>query len=1345
MSQTKRLFYYYLESAIKYKFRSRTIFFLALTWLIPSLLAELANYGTDFYIEKAINVIKHEIGSILYSLFTFLYYLFFGLLLSLTFSWVSIIIKSVLIVFFGILELFYKKEGPLIIYKKARRLKINEAWFNELSKKFYSQEIKSKYVNGLHQDLQFQKNQLDLILRFNDLKKSSLEIINDIEIDIKSFENIYNEVSKIIKDTQKNLPNYRPYQTFPNTLYTQLFEIKRILKINRKSLNRLGFKTLKSGNSTISLELNTIQYINYKSPQKSDFENWEKYEQETFRQMLDNYNNIISAIYSLNQNLHKLNKKSIFIVGNAGVGKTHLSAHLSAEIKKESNYPILISAKKFSGESTDLNRVFLNLLEIDSSYQLRDILLRINKFAIQKNCRVYFIIDGLNETTDDKIGFNKMWKFHLESFTSQIDQFSHLFLIGTLRESYVDRVWSQRPKDLLSLDGFNHYDVREACDLYFNHFKINVSNLKIANLDFFRVPLLLDLFCKLKNGPRAEVVTIVLNVHSYIEIFQGYITKLKNEVRTILDLASLTPINLGFDNSSSRFLFNNDAICSNDDFVMDFDNNPLVRNDESIAKAILEGYLIYIKDYIESNDDEVIMFTQQEVGGFLLADKINSDFPLTQDLIDSNIFKEKLIGDDEGKVHQLHFDILKFLIALKPDLILESDNKNIQQLSWWYLYNSDHKLIDGSIIEKTSDSFKEDFMVSDAVRASSSFWFNPEHRFNFSFIYDNLKKLSQWEYDLKWNLFIYSYASEIRHIINEYQEELSQDYDAKILKLKTKFIITILSSNIRELRDLATNALLSFGINNPIGLLDLTIDSRRFKDSYIYERMVHCCYGVTLNNQNQKKFVKDALPRYADKFFSIQFAQNTDKSVYNYIVTDSIKHIIDLSILKGVFKLNEEDYDRVCNYEFVPPTEWLEPSQEEQDIVDGSRERNPPEPIRMDFGIYTIPRLIRRDEVHPKIATANIWKRIFQVGFELLDLSQENDEIENDFHRGHKVYRFNGKVDRLGKKYCWIAFFDYAGKLLLDKQLRVWDKGDSSYGPYYERLGDVDIDISRPSKKHIVTKQLFFEDLLKDKRKGKLNWNETDKIDLIKGIFRQSFESDDYTLLYGFIDQREDETYDTRSFLKIESIFVDRKRLPEIIGIENKLFEWDDDINVSPSYLYDVYFGELYWADSVPSMKRNFESFPTGKLVKEKKYLGKHDLIKQEYEGFSLGDLVDIQIPEKIGIETEPTLMDYRWESNSEIFKTFGEFVPSSNLGKALSLKPDCISGNILDDNLKIATRSIEFEGENFYSSNYNFLRSDLLKEYINNKDLALVYQVKQHSYDKSYNHYRKLKFFIRK
>ena len=1325
---------YGIKTYIEY-LSKRSIYAWGIKYFSISIVSELVKASFNERIELIYTFLENEVGAWAFLLAWVIFEIILGGF-SIFFVWISIPIKIGLVVFFSFLH--YKKTTSSSIFRP------NTKWFEFINNKFYSEEIKSKYVNELHQDLQFQKNELDLVTKFDELKISSAELINEIQKTIVSFENNYNAVLEITKTEKKELPDYKPYRTLPNLLNTKLIVIVKSLKSNSKFLKQNGFKILKDSKQPILIEIESLEYINYKPRERDDFQNWEKQEQGIFYRMLGNYNETISAIHSLNERIKKINKKSIFIAGNAGVGKTHLSAHLTAELKGAKNYPILISAKKFSGESTDLDRVFLNLLNIPDSYQLRDVLLKINKFAVKKNRRVYFIIDGLNETTDNNIGFNKMWKIHLESFTNQIKQFSHLFLICTLRKSYVDRVWAQKPKNLLSLDGFNHYDVREACELYFKHFKINASNLKTANLDFFRVPLLLDLFCKLKNGSRTEEVTIALNVHSYIEIFQGYITKLKNEVRTKMDLASLMPINEGFDNSASRFLVNNDAICSNDDFVLDFDNNPLVRNDESIAKAILEGYLIYIKDYIGHNDDEVIMFTQQEVGGFLLADKIVSDFPLTQDLIDSDLFKEKLIGNDEDKIHQLRYDILKFLVALKPDLILKHTSSYIQSLTWWYLYNSDYNLIDGYIVEHISNSFKKNFTVSEAVRESNSFWFVPEHPFNFSFFYKNLKKLSQWEYDLSWSSFIYAHASEIKDIINDYLEELKGDNDLNIKEIKTKFIITILSTNIRELRDIATNAILAFGIGNPLELLNLTVDSKNLNDIYIYERMVHCCYGVSLNNQNEESFVNDVLPKYSKSFFKMQFAENTDTSVYNYIVTDSIKHIIDLSILKGVFELNDDDLSRVKNYQFVAPYDWIEPTQEEQNVVDASREMSPPDPLRMDFGIYTIPRLTDREVLHPKIAIANIWRRIIQLGFELLDLNQGYDEIDKDFHWGHKVYRFKGKVDRLGKKYCWIAFFDYAGKLLLDEKLNVWYKGDSSYEPHYERLGDVDIDISRPGKDYIATEQIFFEDLLKEKRKANQNWNEIDKIDLVKDLFNQSFESDEYTLLYGFIDQKEDESYDTRTFLKIESIFINRVSLENIVDIENKVYEWDDDIDASPSYLYDVYFGELYWADSVPSIKKNYNSFPTGKLIKGKKYLTARDLIQEKYKNYRVGNSINIDVSEKIGIETEPTLMDYRWESDSELFKTFGEFVPSSNLGKQLGLRPDCKTGNILDANLDIATKSVEYMSENFYSSHYNFLRTDLLNRYMEEKNLALIYQVKQFSYDKL-SQSRKLKFFINK
>src|SRR5690554_7414042 len=72
----------------------------------------------------------------------------------------------------------------------------------------------------------------------------------------------------------------------------------------------------------------------------------------------------------------------------------------------------------------------------------------------------------------------------------------------------------------------------------------------------------------------------------------------------------------------------------------------------------------------------------------------------------------------------------------------------------------------------------------------------------------------------------------------------------------------------------------------------------------------------------------------------------------------------------------------------------------------------------MDFGIYTIPRLVKRedDDYDRRNAISNIHKRIFELGYKELDLGGATEEKFKEFIWGHKIYGIDGKVDKLGKK-----------------------------------------------------------------------------------------------------------------------------------------------------------------------------------------------------------------------------------------------------------------------------------------------------------------------------------------
>lgn len=136
-------------------------------------------------------------------------------------------------------------------------------------------------------------------------------------------------------------------------------------------------------------------------------------------------------------------------------------------------------------------------------------------------------------------------------------------------------------------------------------------------------------------------------------------------------------------------------------------------------------------------------------------------------------------------------------------------------------------------------------------------------------------------------------------------------------------------------------------------------------------------------------------------------------------------------------------------------------------------------------------------------------------------------------------------------------------------------------------------------------------------------------------------------------------------------------------------------------------------------------------------------IIGKNYRREDSEEVIDEMRYKTIQFNSEPTLIDYLWESNSKLLTGFGEYFPSVRLGKYLNLKADSKSGKILDENLKLAFKCIHYEDDKFFKNTFNYMRSDLLKKYMTENNLALVYQVKQHSYDEDLLHNRKLKFFI--
>ncbi|NBA88423.1 NACHT domain-containing protein [Emticicia sp. CRIBPO] len=1223
---------------------------------------------------------------------------------------------------------------------------VTAKWFDDLLFISYDDEIKSKYIHDLYLSNVFERQSLKSILKFSEWRRSISEEVSTCKSSVVGFKHALKDFYQVA-DIEDEVDH-----VFSNSFLTRIKELENnIDKIERElddlkssfELEGYGVLFLKSQITQISIPIKEI--IGLPAPKWSEFLDRHAEVFDVFHQVSQFFNDVYYDLSKLNKVIENFRNEcsNKIITGKAGTGKTYIAAHVVNKAKENGDHVLFFKPRQFNGDNINLNERLLQLLQVPLGYTINEVLEKLNNFASSNDKRCFFIIDALNETTKSNIGFSSIWRNQLQDFINQVSLFSHLFIICTLRSSYISQIWNTPPSSLVETRGFEKQeDLINLCNLYFNHYKIKVQNFATADLDIFKIPLLLDLYCRLINEPRINEKKITLDMKTYLQIFEDYVGRVISEVKFKLNLFADKWIVKGFFNSSEMFFFNNQGVISISDFSDAFDLEENVTNDNSIARAVLEGYLIFIKDAIDQRL-EVVKHTQQEVGGYLLAKYLSEKHKSIHDLLNDKIFSEKVIGSKSSDHHQLRLDILKFIIALRPEINLNLSTRESLASSWWYLYNGFDYKKDGDLPQHLLKHVS-DYDLQEILSLTSSHWLKHEIKYNFHFVALILEELDLWKFDLSWTFFIYKESGSFFEFIADSIQKIKKDNrnDLEYHKLVAKLTTYVTATNIRELRDNATIYLIEFGKRHPLELIELAEYSVLLADKYIYERLASCCYGVALTLQNDEDFVRRILPEMTNRLYNLQFSSSSTCQVFNYIVIDSIKHLVDLAIYKQVFSLSEFEVQKLEKFEFEVPHEWVDPNEQQIELIDESDEMSWPEPIGMDFGIYTIPRLIDEDYSRRRHAISNVYKRIFELGFRTSDKLSFKDENFRDFYFGNNISRVKGKVDRLGKKYSWKGFFDFAGFLLKNGKLDVYETYSGKKN--YTRLSDVDIDVSMPFKDYILPMRLYSEDLIVD-RIGNPSWYNEIKIDSVFELFEHSFENEKYSMLHGMVEQRVNEEYKIRSYLMIETFFIKKnENLPKAKEISLKtLFDWSSDNHFSPDHLYRKYFGELYWAvKEIERLETDKVLIPTGEYIDFKRIVTSRNLFENGYRHKDIGKEVIEKQAIKMSFDSEPTLVEFSWESKSIVLSGSNEYYPSIKMGKTLGLKAEPEKGLILDSDLNKCFYCVGFK-DAYFENDFHYFRKDLLFKYMNDNNLALLYQVKQHSYDESGPHNRALKFII--
>ena len=1043
-----------------------------------------------------------------------------------------------------------------------------------------------------------------------------------------------------------------------------------------------------------------------------------------------------------------INQAELNILGRAGTGKTHIACNICDDRLKAELPALFISGIRFTSDRP-IEEQLRNILDIPSSYNWNDFLQALSAAAEAYHTRIPLIIDGLNESTHNG-AFSNVWRLSLKGLVQEVAQTKNIVLITTCRTSYKEAIWGDEdPPNMVYAWGFDTDEVEQAIEKYFNEYKIK-ADLTGAPLTQFEHPIYLKIFCESKNRDRRAEKHIYVGEQTLFEVFDEYLNQCNRTVCDRLGLHPRTPIVQPALNKMAAYLWTNRSRdIPLDELVHIVDDQSRKKLDwlSSKTHAIeAEGLLVY-RDWAEVG--EAMYFTYDLLGGYLIARYlIQQAAKDVQGFLHREETVAALFSEDYQTLHPLHNDIVRCLAALLPaetDQFLHklTDNEMAFSVSIEALFEISPQYLNEDCIDLVTRLFERDQNRKPLLELAETTVGHVGHPFNASFWSKQLLGLSMPERDLKWTEYVRPNVESFEKILVRFEEACQSNQDLsdigkKRLHLLAEYIMWVLTSTRRPLRDKATRALYWYGRRFPQEFLDLVVNSLSINDPYISERMLAATYGVAMARQHDfqdNSFTKEMLP-YGRKLYEAMFKPKAPHSTTHILARDYARRTIDITLIHHSDLLTEEERKHI-----TPPftqggmRKWGE--SEDRD-AGGYRDGNAP--LGMDFENYTLGRLVKdrrnydfeHDEY--KRVRANIFWRIYGLGYSL-DSFGDIDKQLAQANWGYGRSADGRKTDRYGKKYSWIAFYELAG-FRQDKGLLP---------DYYDapRISDIDIDPSFPIEQREYN--LVKKDFLGDRKISTEEWVlKSDPPDMTPYLQVDQLcgEQGTWVLLDGHLGQKNDQI-DREIFAFLQGLIVKSEESEEIVETLKKQEKIDrHTLSWCPEDYY-TYAGEIPWCDIYPRNSWEELRLETGVVLVSREQpvlLRNGEPISEEdtYQFFDSIGMIGMRDEEVIKAQLreqglEPSVetveveqkehqickilfpvRDNNWsDSQSSAVPGRSIIVPSRQIAEALNLCGQPQSFDLFEKDGRRASITFSYGEKWGEGQSFTYLREDLLKRYL--------------------------------
>ncbi|VDN47296.1 conserved protein of unknown function [Petrocella atlantisensis] len=734
--------------------------------------------------------------------------------------------------------------------------------------------------------------------------------------------------------------------------------------------------------------------------------------------------------YINSEEITVLNNPFVLLYGEGGIGKSHIIADTVRNREEEGRESLLFLGQVFREDSSPLS-IMLRELEVEhSSDDFFDIL---NQRAKKNQSRIVIFIDALNEGNGKAV-----WKEYLGGIVEKIKKYDWLGLVVSVREEYMDNIFSdnQQLYDMfvnVKHQGFSTIEYK-AIKKYFEYYNVQFNDIPFAEQEF-RNPLFLRLLCE---GFRDDYIK--LSEISIMDVYKKYLDAINRKISETCGYSRHFNIVEKVINEMVKFKLTSGRANNLISLECAYDITIEIERRYNIHKSLFDellsnGVLTQNRRY---DNLDYVYITYERLDDYLYAHLLVDDL----EVIGVTDFQEKYqnIVNYEGLLEALAI-VMSERTELEIFEVFEGTKRNIikgfcDSLKWRKNSRINEKTMKyiNDIVLRYQYGFESIMEILLLISTKVGHDLNADKTVDF--VLNHPMPERDARFIPLYDKLYYEEGSSLNRLIDWcYLNSAGNNPLDETIRLTSEVMALFLISSNRELRDKTTKGLINVLIGRINVLIKVIEKFKDVDDPYILERLFAVAYGCIIAEKDETQIIALAQFTY-DNIFS-------NGNVYpNMLLRDYAKSIVEYAIYKVpdiiISKTDimppynskmpiipTDDDIKKYKYDYEKPDfkdyYWSQNSILSSMKVEYGRDGS--SGGYGDFGRYTFQRYFSHWEGLDYHDLKNIAiKKIFDLGYDV--------EKHGEYDRRINSRRFHsGKVERIGKKYQWIAFYELAARV----------------------------------------------------------------------------------------------------------------------------------------------------------------------------------------------------------------------------------------------------------------------------------------------------------------------------